>query len=324
MPKASDVPVPVRDGASRRARGAIFVAHETMRSLVVKPKVTGILRDGKRHRAAAQRVNWPAVFVREEQAAREAEQEGSEADLPRTLIGRLRGWSAYLRVPMLAYDLVLIPTRVAFSGPSLTLIAGACDAFFDLTGLFALSLEITQTELPRDDTADRLAREAFALVPHYAGRALFLVTGEHTELFMLAQALRCVRLHDLFSFMHEMNNDLTTNVRLIAAGKFALVLFVVPHWVCCVWIILAEGWHSWGGAGGVQLPAWPAQFELVTGNINLNPNTLKEAERCMRARARAVLLARARARADHRAPGATRAARSLAQTCSPSSCRLAG
>lgn len=46
-----------------------------------------------------------------------------------------------------------------------------------------------------------------------------------------------------------------------------------------MWLIVADGWHIWDGKE-VSLPSWPAQFELTTGNPDLNPNKITVGERC--------------------------------------------
>ncbi|KAG8464917.1 hypothetical protein KFE25_012280 [Diacronema lutheri] len=98
------------------------------------------------------------------------------------------------------------------------------------------------------------------------------------DVFIAAQLVRCLRIVDLLAFLKAVNNDLTSNVRLLAVSKFSLILFFVPHWVACAWLLVADGWHIWDSKE-VQLPSWPAQFELVTGNPLLDANEITLAQR---------------------------------------------
>jgi len=327
-------------GAATRARRALLGVYKAVRALGTHrgkrtATVAGILRDGKRHRAAARRVTWPTVYVREAYEARGAQGEDVEANTPATLGAHLFRHAALLRTPALTYDLVVIPLRVAlpevFVGSAGAL---AVDVLFDVWGAIALCLDVSQPSRGANDATVglagkfappdeyghsdgqkgaarrfRLAREVAANVAHYVGWAVFAQT-HRVEVFMAAQLVRCLRMADLLAFLKAVNNDLTSNVRLLAMSKFSLILFFVPHWVACAWLLVADGWHIWD-SNDMQLPSWPAQFELVTGNPLLDANEITLKQRCERgARGALRVSPRALPCVRHRARGAP-CARSL-------------
>lgn len=115
---------------------------------------------------------------------------------------------------------------------------------------------------------------------HFA-RALYLLLGTGAELFVAAQLVRCSRVYQLIACVQAASSDLAADVRLVAVGKFVLVLFMTPHWLACLWIYASDGWHMLA-ARPVTLPAWPAQFLQNTRNPAFDPDHLNFAEQCAR------------------------------------------
>lgn len=99
-----------------------------------------------------------------------------------------------------------------------------------------------------------------------------------------------------------MNNDLASNARILAIGKFFMILLCIPHWLACVWIIVADGWH-FSNQKEVQLPSWLTQFAYATGNPYLDANLISKGERCAFCR---CSMRRLRARSASTSPAANR------------------
>lgn len=100
-------------GFQRWAQGGLLALFGGQKNGAVGAPKPGILRDGKKSRAA-QRVTWPTVFVREDKDAQAALLDGTESDPAATPLSGMRAYGEILRLPTLAYELILIPLRVAY------------------------------------------------------------------------------------------------------------------------------------------------------------------------------------------------------------------
>lgn len=271
MQEDSTVVVVKESGPKRGARRALASLHDAavalhLRRAPRKPKLNGILRDGNKRHRNTNRVTWPAVYVREEHAIRAMQAEEAGSEVPGTFASRLHTHANALRIPTLLYELCLIPLRIAFPELFLTVAAAiVCDVLFDLWGVVTLWLDLTKPKLPASDSSAvpgrsaapeepeknappmraLIVREIVAIVPHHMGRILSVAT-DHPELFMVAQVCRCERVRNLMAYIKRVNNDLTTNVRLLATGKFALILFCM----CAPALHLSPTLHSQSEARG--------------------------------------------------------------------------
>lgn len=202
---AGDANVSVGRGRFKRwAQGGLLALFGGQKKGAVGAPKPGILRDGKKSRAA-QRVTWPTVFVREDEDAQAALLDGTESGPAATSLSRMRAHGEVLRLPTLLYELVLIPLRVAY--PELFIDDPAAiffDVLFDLWGVFTFWLIMSRgasaarakpalsspsaLEPARDKylLAKRVLSEAVVIFPHHLGR-LFVAWIGRKELFYVVQ-----------------------------------------------------------------------------------------------------------------------------------------
>lgn len=255
------------------------------------PVMGGILRDSRAGARAGngggrRRVTWRQVIVAGDEAD-EAADDGLEWD--HALRARLAARSKLVRLPILLYEEVLIPLRVAF--PVATVESGALtvvDLLVDCLELLSIEMVVVRAQLPSilvattsepselqaDEGRGRYYRSkraaldwAGAVLLHLA-RVVFLLGGG-IELWLAAQVLRLTRVRQLYRYIEKLNNDLATSASLVGLFKFFVVLLSVPHWVGCFWWAVAKR-----GQEVVELPSWAAQISLVTRNERFAPESL--------------------------------------------------
>jgi hypothetical protein len=160
------------------------------------------------------------------------------------------------RLPLLTYEELLIPLRFAF--PDLVLAnpgAIVLDVLVDIFEIAWIAAALLQArrrrfeqmsadaDIERDRdfasassreneyTRYRVLRDVVVTASLHYGRVRYFATGGDLFGWQLAQLFRLLRVKDLFGYVRQMNNDLTTNVRFLAVYRFTLVLFSLPHWV---------------------------------------------------------------------------------------------
>lgn len=204
-----------------------------------------------------------------------------------------------LRLWLLTYETVMIPIRFSLTDLVVTsIVCTVLDILVDLCEIMLNETIAVRSNLPlliaiqnnralpvasedkEAHAANYSSRRLLIDIPTIAllhcGRASYVLFGVR-EIFVYAQIFRSSRVLDLSAHLQAMNSNLATNVTFLSIFKFTLILLSVPHWCACFWIVAADGWGN--GDKDVELPSWPAQFELYTGNPALDANKLSFGER---------------------------------------------
>lgn len=265
----------------------------------------GILKAEKRRggggSTSGRAVRWRTVLVADAEHSAPAHGAGEDAAANKNPCLAIALALRDLRLWLLTYEVVMIPLR--FSLTDLVVSSAACtvlDIFVDLCEVLLNETLAVRANLPlitavqagrplsagangEDDEARatrystrRMLLDILTIGLLHCGRALYFLTGTR-QLFAYAQVVRTSRVLDLSAHVAALNSNLATNVKFLSIFKFTLVLLSVPHWVACLWIAAADGWGN--GDLAVALPAWPSQFELLTGNAAFAANDLGYGER---------------------------------------------
>jgi len=218
---------------------------------------------------AKERVQWKKILVADDagEDAGEDEARRVKREAAAELEDRVARFYKLVRLPILAYEQLAIPLRLAFAVPmiekplpialdvavdlfELAIVVHSVRREFRLHQLAHAPGHLARATADDEDeppyTLGQLLLDLLTVAVLVVGRLVFLLGGPKWP-WMIAQVVRASRVRQLMSFMGQLNADLTTNVTVFAIFKFALVVFSVPHWVGCVWWIICE-YNADGGS----------------------------------------------------------------------------
>lgn len=208
-------------------------------------KTSGILRHaGTRSAKRHLHVTWLPGLVGNVGDGTAADNKDDVEQRMRDAENELRAWWMALyktvRLPLLTYELLAIPARLAFPRTFLlTPVVIVVDVVADAFELACVHEELRHARRRREArgvettgsmyTCARLARDLLTVLVLHVGRAMYLLMA-FPHVWWAGQIVRLGRVHDLVLYVQHMNGDLTTNVAFLATYKFCAFLYSVPHW----------------------------------------------------------------------------------------------
>ncbi|KAK3239416.1 hypothetical protein CYMTET_50659 [Cymbomonas tetramitiformis] len=209
-----------------------------------KKKKTVLITDDYRTRYAQRKATVGQKIVRF--AEKETHFLGNEPIEDSALSKALGGWS-YVTILPLTFEVWAIPYRLAFGNPGFNYLLWmdvALDAFFVLDGFIAMNVPVIDVGNLVLQTRRELAQLYFSttfrneFVPCMLRYAIW--SEEHVELWWALSMARLTRLLRIVRFFRAQESKLDANVKMLQVYKFLFMIFLVGHWLGCMFFWLAR------------------------------------------------------------------------------------